>query len=838
MRQCPLLWYDFRYALRVLRQNPLFTAIAVTSLALGIGASTAIFTLTNAILLRPLPVPNPQDLVVLASNPADPSTGSSYPDYLYLRDHSRSYTGLIALWSGGVTRFSPPNSGGNSRLIALALVSGNYFETLGVAPALGRLLHTTDNETVGAHPVVVLSYGFWKSSLGGDTGVVGRDILLNGARFEVVGVAGPGFSGTNVGVSPQVFAPIVMERTFYRNDIQGLTRRDTWWITIMGRLKAGVSRARAEAELNVLWRQILANDPQEPARRSWQKNYDLINTRLLLPGRAGDSRLRRNVARPLTILMIASALVLLIACANVANLLSARGIVRQKEIAVRLAVGAKRSRLIRQMLTESVTLSATGAAVGLAMAWLGVRALLRFLPNDALSPLALDLAPDGRLLGFTVAVTVLSGIAFGLAPALRASGQNLLTALKRETGSYRCGRAFRWDLDRGLVSLQVALSLVLLAGAGLLVRTLANLRSADLGLKPGNVLFVGTNMTQSGYQAQQVRTYYERLRQEVEQLPGVRAASMAVSNPFGSTGWKERIQIEGHNWKPGEARTVESNAVEPRFFAALGIPILSGRDFRNSDDTDSAGQPRVAIVNEMFARRFFAGDSAIGKRFCVGERWEASRAYEIVGVVENARYEIAATDVAPMIYRPFYREMQWTGGVLCIRTAGDPRRIAGMIQRRAQEIDPVVMVTEARTFEDNLDAAFLQQRFVATLGGFFGVAALLLAAVGIYGVVSQSVSRRTREIGIRVALGAEPSKVLWMVLRDSLAMQAIGTIVGLSAAMTLTRYEESLLFGVRPQDPATIAGAVVLLSLVTILAGFVPAKRAARVQPIEALKQE
>ncbi len=380
-------------------------------------------------------------------------------------------------------------------MIALSLVSGNYFQVLGVPPALGRLFNSTDNLTPGAHPYVVLSYAFWKSSFGGDTGVIGRDILLNGSRFEVVGVAGQGFTGTNVGVAPQVFAPIVMERAFYRVDETALTTRDAAWITIMGRLKSRVSRAQAETELNVLWRQILANDPAEQTKRSWQKHYDLVNTRLLLPGSTGDSRLRKNVSQPLTILVIASGFLLLIACANVANLLVARGIGRQKEIAVRLALGAKRSRLVGQMLTESVTLSCMGAAVGLLLAWLGVQALLRFLPNDALSPLALPLAPDARLLGFACAVTVFSGIAFGLAPALRASRQNLLPALKRDTP----GRTFRWDLSRTLASLQVALALVLLAGAGLFARTLANLRSVDLGLKRSSVLFIDTNMTQSGY---------------------------------------------------------------------------------------------------------------------------------------------------------------------------------------------------------------------------------------------------------------------------------------------------------------------------------------------------
>jgi predicted permease len=828
--------HDARYALRVLRQNPLFTAAAVTSLALGIGANLALFTLTNAILLRSLPVTNPQELVVLGGNPPDPHTGSSYPDYLYLRDHSDSYAGLIALWSGGVTRFNLRNTSGPAELVALSLVSGNYFEVLGVTPALGRLFNSADNVTAGAHPYVVLSHAFWKSAFGGDSGVIGREILLNGARFEVVGVAREGFAGTNVGVAPQVFAPMVMERTFYRVDVDALTTRDSAWITIMGRLKRGVSRKGAEAELNVLWRQILANDPAERARRLRQKNYEQVNTRLLLPGSGGDSRLRKSVSRPLKILLLASGFLLLIACANVANLLVARGVARQREIAVRLALGAGRSRLVIQMLTESITLSGLGAAAGVAVAWLGVRVLQRFLPNDALSPLALQLTPDGRLLGFAAGVTVASGVAFGLLPAMRASGQHLLAALKRNS-SGGTGRATRWEPVRLLVSLQVALALVLLAGAGLFARTLVNLRSVDLGMKRGHVLFVDTNMTQSGFTPRQARTYYESLRQKVQELPGVTAASMGLQNPFGYTGWQERVQIEGNT----EGGSVASNGVAPRFFEALGIPILRGRDFRDSDSggpETSAGSPHVAIVNEVFARRFFPGISPIGRRFSVGAQWNPAKVYEIIGVVGNARYESAGKQVGPMIYHQFYREMQWTGGLLCVRTEDDSKRIAGTIRRLAQQVDPTVMVTETRTLEDNLDVAFLEPRFLATSGGFFGAVALLLAAVGIYGAMSQAVTRRTREIGIRMALGAEPTGILWMTLRDACVMLGVGALVGLPAALALTRYAESLLFGVKAHDPLTIACAVCLLASVSLLAGLVPAKRATRVQPMEALKQE
>jgi predicted permease len=840
---------DIRYAFRLLLDSRVFTLVAASSLALGIGANTAIFTLVDAILLRSLPVQNPQQLVLLARNPSQPTTASNYPDYLYIRDHSRSYTGLIALSSGSITTFDQPGRNSTPQVIALALVSGNYFDVLGVPPALGRVFNSADNVTPGAHPYVVLSHNFWKRAFGANTSVIGRDIILNGARLQVVGVAREGFAGTNVGVAPDVFAPIVMERTFWRNQTQALTTRNTGWVTIMGRLKPGVRRNQAEAELNVLWRQILSSNPEQSPTgdKSW-------NTCLLLPGSAGASYLRNQVSRPITILIIASGFVLLIACANVANLLLGRSLVRRKEIAVRVAVGARRSRLVVQMLTESLGLSAIGGVAALILAWLGLRLLLTFLPNGALSPVELNLSPDGRLLGFTFALTMLTGIAFGLTPALRASRQDPLPALRSASTASHVGGAARWDIGRTLVALQVAISLVLLSGASLFARTLANLRSVDLGLNHENILLVDTNMVQTDYQPQQARLFFDRLRQYVQRLPGVRAASMAAIGPFGENGRSSaQVQIEGYSWKPDEQRMVYTNAVTPRYFEAAGIPMLQGRDFQESDSAavfpdlpaqpvarplPSPGPPRVAIVNEAFARHFFPGRSALGNRVCLGEKWDPADEFQIIGLVGDTHYYSLRQAVAPMIYRPLYRDMDWSGGILCIRTDSDPHSIIGAIRRRVHELDSILTVTEARTMEDNFSRALAPERFVATLGGFFGAVALILAAIGLYGVMAQAVTRRTREIGIRMALGAEPGNVLWMVLRESLVMVAIGALAGLPAAMTLTRYTASLLYGVKPQDPFSISVAVLLLLAFTGFAGFLPAHRATRVQPMEVLRQE
>ena len=847
---------DIRYALRTLRKSPVFTAVAVGSLALGIGANTAIFTLIDAILLRWLPVRNPQELVVLALNPSRQTTSFSYPDYRYLRDQNRSYTGLIAFWElGRGTSFGLPERGGPAPPVLLSMVSGNYFEVLGVQPASGRMFNAADNEKEGAHPVAVLSHGFWRRTFGEDTSVVGRGILLNGSRFEVVGVSRKGFTGSAVGVSPDVFVPIVMFRTF-TPAADSWNSRNMWWLRVMGRLKAGVTRAQAEAEFGVLWQQILSNDPNRRPVASWDKQYTLNNTALVLAGSKGYSRLRNETSRPLIILMITVVVVLLIACANVANLLLARGVSRSKEIAVRLAVGAGRGRLVTQMLTESITLSILGGMAGLACAWVGVRVLMSFLPRGTF-PVELRLSPDTRLLSFACGLSVVSALIFGLAPALKASRPDLVSTLKSDACAIVDGRSRRWDLRRTLMSLQIALSLLLLAVAGLFVRTLSNLRELDPGMNRENLLLAETNIGQLGYQPQRERAFHDRLREEVQRLPTVKAASVAAITPLSGSRWKSTVQFESYQWKPDEQPSLDVNAVTPRYFEAVGIPIVLGRDFQGSDSLavlpnrpemppppdddlpDLPGPPRVVIVNDALARRFFGGQAVLGRRLCFGDTWSASKTWEIVGVVRDARYFDVRGSVEPMIYQPLYRQTDgFSAGTLCTRTSGDPRSIVETIRRRATEIDARVSVTDVNTMEDNFNQKVLQERFVASIGGFFGIVALLLAAIGLYGVTSEAVTRRTREIGIRMALGAEASRVLGMVLRDAMVMVLIGAIIGIPIILGVTRYVEFLLFGVKAHDPITLIAAALLLLAVTVLAGFLPALRATRVQPMQALRHE
>jgi predicted permease len=850
------VWADVRYALRTLRKNPVFTAVAVSSLALGIGANTALFTLTDAILLRWLPVANPQELAVLARNPERPSTSFNYPDYRYIRDHNQSYTG-VAAFSGGArpTSFRLPGQDTDTQLVGMILVSGDYFEVLGVTPAVGRVFNAGDNHTEGAHPYVVLSHGFWERAFASDTGVVGKDVFLNGARFQVVGVSRAGFTGATPGSSPDVFVPIEMYRTFSPSAARWNTR-NMWWLRVVGRMKPGLSREQAQAELQVLWQQILDSDPNKRPVATWNKDYKIQNTAVVLAGAQGHSYLQEQTSKPLTILSVTVVLVLLIACVNIANLLLARGAARRKEIAVRLAIGASRPRIVVQMLTESITLSALGGIGGALVAWAGVGVLSGFLPAGSF-PVELHLSPDARILGFGVVVSLLSGILFGLAPALQSSKPDLVPALKAETSMAAGGhRAFRWGLRRTLVSVQVALSVVLLVSAGLFVRTLSNLRNLDPGMNRDNLLFIDTNIGQLGYQPQRERMFFERLRDEVQRLPGVRAAAIAAIPPQGGSRWNNNLQIEGYTWKPDEAPHVDINAVTPRYFEAAGIPILLGRDFMDADHMtvlpdrpdpppppgtdppDTPGPQRVAIVNEAFARKFFDGQSPIGKKISRGEKWNPERLYEIVGVVRNARYFDLRKAVEPMMYQPSWREGGGVGGVLTVRTSADPKPLIETIRRTVQSVDGNAVVVDAKTMEDHLNRVLVQERFVAMLGGFFGIVALLLAAIGLYGVMSQTVTRRTREIGIRMALGAEARAVLWLVMREALAMVAVGAAVGGVVAVVATRYAETLLYGITRLDPVTLVGSGVVLLCVTALAGFLPARRATRVEPTTALRQE
>jgi predicted permease len=834
---------DIRYAVRILIQNPAFAAVAVLSLALGIGANTAIFTLIDTVILRPLPVRAPQELVVVARNPEQPSTEFNYPDYCYIRDHNQSFSGVLATanWNWAL---SVPGEGEASEIVSGATVTGNYFEVLGVRSAVGRLFTPADNQTEGAHPVAVLGYDIWQRRFGGDFSIVGRAIRINGSTFTIIGVAERGFRGTAVGNPAQIFVPAVMLRDVYRG-VRDWNTRHFWWLDVIARLKPGVSMQAASAEMEVTWCHIVTSDPDYKPRPAYNKDGEKYDHALVIPGAGGNSGFRDRFTKPLTVLMTVVGLVLLIACANVANLLLVRATRRQKEIAVRLAIGAGRGRLARQLLMETLVVSALGGVAGMVFAWWGDRALLGLLPKTAI-PIDLHLQPDWRMLAFAFAASLITGVVCGLAPAVQCTRPNLLTSLKNETAA---ARRSRFDLRRALVVAQVAISLLLLIGAGLFVRSLSKLENLDPGFARERVLLVKVDPQSSGYKGQRLRDYYERLLARTSEFPEVRAASLAMITPLAGQRINNNVAVPGYQFRPDEKSSVDLNPVSPHYFETMGIPIVAGRDFReqdnpaftpdpSSDKLEPPGPgPRVAIVNESFARRFFPRGSAVGGRLSRTRTFKMEESYEIVGVVKDARYFNVRRPTESMVYLP-----AWSFGssirTLCLRTRMNPEQIAGAVRREAAALDPAIPVQQTITLADQYDNSIAQERMVTTLCGFFGALALALAALGLYGVMAHSVANRVREIGIRMALGARGGEVLWLVLRETALMVGIGAAIGIPAALLLTRLVASLLYGLTPQDPLSLAVSTLILVAITVLAGYIPARRAIRVDPMVALRYE
>ena len=852
---------DVRYSSRLLRQDVGFTAVAVLSLALGIGANTAIFSLVDSVLLRWLPVRNPQELVVLARNPAEPRTGFNNPDYEYIRDHNQIFSGVIAASGGGspLGMTLPGEGRGEPQLIGAVLVSGNYFDVLGVRSALGRLLTPEDNKAPGAAPNAVLNYAFWQRRFGGNTAALGKKIVLNGSPFSIVGVAQRGFTGTVVGSSPDLFLPIMMLQQVDANARQWNTRH-YWWLNVIARLKPGVNMPQATAATNVLFDQIEKNDPERRPAPSYQKDSKVRNQAVLLPSAQGYSGFRNRLSKPLVVLMITVGLVLLIACANVANLLLARAAAREKEIAIRLAVGAGRARLISQLLTESVMLSVLGGIAGLAVAYGGVKALVGLMPTN-MFPIELHLSPDLRLLGFAFGVSVLTGLLFGVAPALKATRPDLVPSLKNESAApvvalSRFGLG-RIDVRRVLVVVQVGLSLLLLIGAGLFVRSLDNLRELNLGFVREKVLLVGVDPGRNGYKGQRLRTFYDRLQARVQALPGVRSASLAAITPLAGSRWNSNIALQSYQWKPTERPDIDMNAVSPRFFETMGIPILVGRDFRSDDNPsftsdpvdrrpgvkpaqrpeDINGPPRVAIINDVMAKRFSPNESPLGKRFCIDDKFKTEDSYEIVGVVRAGKYFDLREAAESMIYLPAWR-LGANSKTLCLRSSGNPNALIDAVRQQVASLDSAIPVLRSRSMEDEFNGNVAQERIIAILCSFFGTLALLLVSVGLYGVMAHSVTRRTREIGIRMALGAQRRRVLWMMLRDAVVLVLLGGLIGVPAAFAVTRFLTSFLYGLTAHDPLVMASATALLLIVTVIASYLPARRATKVDPMIALRYE
>jgi len=822
---------DLRFALRQIARNRGFSLIVVLTLGLGIGANTAIFSLLDQVLLRRLPVRNPEELVVLDgpgafSGRTENDQTFSYPMYRDFRDRSPVFAGVIARYATGAS----VSHQGRSELASAELVSGNYLDVLGVAPALGRAVAPSDDVTPGGHPVLMLGHGYWLRRFGGDPGVLGQALSVNGQPMSVIGIAPRGFHGIAVGADPDLFVPMAMKArmTPTWDDLENRTSR---WLNVMARLKPGVSLAQAEAGMDVLYKQILADDVKLYPDASERFRARFLGKKLVfLPGLRGRSDLRASFSAPLVVLMAMVGLVLLIACANVANLLVARATTRQRELAIRLALGAGRRHLVRQLLVESLLLALLGGAAGLLLSnWTG-GLLLNALPFDGAAR-AFSAEPDSRVVAFALAASLLTGVLFGLYPALQVTRPSVMQSLKEEAAAVVGGSSVRFR--KALVVAQVALSLLLLVGAGLFARSLYNLRALDPGFSTERLLAFSVDPSLNGYDQARVRQAFRRIEEEVARLPGVRAVSAAREPIIADSEWRSTVAVDGYQPKEGEDMSPGVNAVGPGYFSTLGFTLAAGREF---DARDEAGSPQVAVVNQSFARYFFGEESALGRRFGFA-RGEPSD-IEIVGVVRDAKTLNLREASRRVFYVPYRQQESLNQLTLYARTLTEEATLADAVRAAVARVEPSLPVYELRTMRAQLSQSLFIERMIAALSAAFGALATLLAALGLYGLMSFVVARRTREIGIRLALGAERRRVLGLVMAEVALLAGIGIAIGLPGAVAVSRLVASQLFGISPGDPATLAGAALVLAGVTLLAGWVPARRATHVDPVAALRYE
>ena len=952
------LWQDIRYGLRMLRNSPGFTAVAVLTLALGIGANTAIFSLIDAVMLRSLPVEKPSELVVLqwgahkapringymssgdcisnlrfgAANP----TGCSFSEPMFREiRNSNQFSGVAAFANSGPLSLT---GNGPASMISGQLVSGDFFRTLGLKAAAGRVLDLTDDSPTGA-PVAVLNYGYWQSAFGGARDVVGRTVELNGAAFTIVGVIEQRFAGITPGSDYDVWLPLAAGPRI-NNPRMWEDRQEKvtwWWLTILGRLKAGTPMLQAQAAVSGMFRNemlhgaiplfeagggmpgppgprsvggptsrtmvmgapvpagaravpapsgggtqstVVVGGPMPPAARGQgaarvqapsaaiaqaQAPPDEANeprtlskpddepTITLVNAQTGLTGSRGRFANPLYVLMFAVGIILLIACSNVAGLMLARAAARQKEMALRLALGAGRMRIVRQLLTESLLLAATGGILGIVFASWGSHAIVSFVSNNQPRPLAFATGLDLRVLGFTVAVSLLTGILFGLAPAFRSVRVDVTPALKEgfsASTKVSHGGARRFGVGNALVVTQVALAIVVLVGAGLLVRTLQNLRSIDVGFDSHNLVIFGINPSLAGYKDAQIRSFYQDLQGRLTETPGVKSASYSMVPLLSGA-----LMATMFNW-PGapQDRPSESDVLEigPNFFSTMHIPFVAGRNFSTSDyeiaasafASEASGSappsvPTPVIVNQAFVAKFLGKENPLGKRFgqsAASQDGPASPGYEIIGVVLDAKYNDLRREISPIMYKP--QSAAFGGAAFEVRTAGDPQGLVPVIRKVVAEINPNLPLRDVTTESQQIDRLLFQERLVARLSGFFGLLALALACIGLYGLLAYEVARRTREIGIRSALGAQRGDVLRLVVKQGLLLAVVGAVAGIGVALGVTHYLKSMLYDVSAYDPVTIIVVSVLLILVALAACLIPAQRATNVDPMVALRYE
>ena len=849
------LLQDLRYAIRLLLKNPGFALVAVLTLALGIGANTAIFSVLDSVLLRQLPVAHPEELAVLTNPDEHGSTFGSqggergllaYSEFQYFRDHNDVFSQIFAadsqlpeveLTIGSAS----PASQSRKETARVRLVTGDYFNTLGIKPAAGQVFTPEVDRARGGAPFAVISHAFWKQRFALDPAVLGKTIRIHNTSFEIVGITPPGFFGETVGVAPDLWLPITMQDAIYPGrDLltaspQGLLNQHLW-LQVIGRLKPGITPAQANASLNVSFKRLIESlmgpDVTEAQRR------EFLDQRLKVQSAArGASTLHAAFGEPLKFLMALVCLVLLIACANVANLLLARGAARQKEFVMRLAVGADRSRLIRQLLTESLLLAFLGAGAGVALAFWGDTLLLRLVAGVANGPAAiqLNLQPDARILGFTFLVALLTAVLFGLFPSLQVTRLDLSPTMKLSgttAGNESPGR--RWSLSKALVVAQVTFSLVLLVAAGLFVHSLAKLSRTNLGYSRENLLLFRVNASAGGYKGDAITHLYQDLLARISAIPGLRGVTLSHDGLFSNSESADPVAVEGYTPKPGDDMDSRFDGVAPGYFSTMGIPILLGREI-TSQDTNGV---RAAVINETFAHRFFPGANPIGKQ--VRDTYPGNPGdCVVVGVAADAKYNSLREKTPPRIYLPLFNPMwEQNSAVVEIRTFADTASISASLRSVVREVSPSLPPINIHTMAGLVDDTLQTDRFIEQLSAAFGLLTVLLASIGLYGVMAYNVARRTRDIGIRMALGAAPGNVRWQVLRETLLLVLIGIAVGVPAALGVARLVRSMLFGLGLVDPIVIVSSAALLALVAALAGFLPARRASRVDPMIALRYE
>jgi predicted permease len=822
---------DLKFGLRMLAKNPGFTAVAVLTLALGIGANTAIFSLIDTVMLKPLPVLRPEELLqVQIRDPrqeGEPYSSLTNPLWEQLRDRQDVFSGVFA-WGGDEFDLA---RGGAVHYVEGIWVSGEFFRVLGLRPVVGRLITSSDDRR-GCPGVAVLSYGFWQDHYGGAPSAVGSTLSLSTHPFEVVGVAPSGFLGMDVGSKFDVAIPICTAASFDGKESR-LDDRGWWWLSVVGRPKPGVSRAQLTARLGGISPQVFtAALPQnwDPKR---QKDF-VKRTFVAVPAATGTSFLRHQFNQPLNILMAVVGLVLLIACANIASLMLARAASRHKEIALRQGLGASRFRLIRQLLTECVLLSSAGALLGILFARWGTALLVRYI-STARNVVFLDLSLDGRVLGFTAAIALLTGLLFGVLPAFRSTRVSLTSAM-RGAQTLEGERHLRFRARQWVVCTQVALSLVLLVAAGLLLRSFAKLATLDVGFDRNNVLLVTANLQTAKMPPDQQLATFEQIESRLRVLPGVVSVGRSVMTPIQGGVWDHPISTDWSKALTGDDEVARFNCVSPGYFETLRTPLLAGRNFNNGD-TKTA--PAVAVINQTLARRFFANMNPVGKTFRIVQfSGQPSPPIEVVGLVKDSKYESVREEIQPTAFLPatqapaFFQAESFE-----LRTAVRPSALVSVVQAAVGGVNKEIPLG-FHTLAEQVNDSMVQERMLALLSGFFGALALLLAMIGLYGTLSYLVAQRQREFGIRMALGAQRGSILWLVMRDVIAVLAGGVVVGVAISLAATRLLQQMLFGLGPRDSITILAAVTVLTVVALIAGYLPARRATKVDPMVALKYE